>query len=82
MSGRRRAGQNRPRTQGRTLANRDRRHQRAVGADEGVVTDPGGELVDAVIIAGNGASANIDLRPDHGVTQIAQMAGFAARADA
>ena len=51
-------------------ADGDRRHQRGVRADEGVRADGGAVLAEAVIIAGDGAGADIGPRADVGVADI------------
>src|SRR5688572_8620275 len=52
----------------RTVADLDRRNQRAVGADEGALADLGAVLGEAVIVAGDRAGADIGLLADAGVT--------------
>src|SRR5207248_5988150 len=58
-----------------------RRHQRRVRADERAVLDPGLVLEEAVVVAGDGAGADVDLAPDHGIADIGQMIGLAALAE-
>ena len=52
------------------VADLDRRHQRRVRADEGAVADIGAVLGDAVVIAGDGAGADIGARADPRVADI------------
>src|SRR6185437_8332837 len=63
-------------------ADRHRRHQGGVRADEGAVIDAGDELVHAVVVAGDGAGADVDAAADLGIAQVAEMVGLAAFADA
>jgi hypothetical protein len=48
----------------------DRRHQRAVGADEGALADHRRIFEEAVIIAGDGAGADVGARADLGIADI------------
>src|SRR5437588_4825152 len=50
-----------------------RRHQRGVGADEGALADRGLVLEEAVIVAGDGAGAEIGVGADMGVADIGEM---------
>jgi len=52
--------------------------QGGVGADEGAVADGGEVLVDAVVVAGDGACADVDAVADDGVAEIVQVVGFGA----
>src|SRR5690606_39683572 len=52
-----------------------RRHQRAVGADEHVLAHHRAVLVGAVVVAGDGAGADVGARTDLGVAQVAQVTG-------
>ena len=61
------------------LADRDRRHQRAVGADEGAGADHRLVLAEAVVVAGDGAGADIGARADFDIAQIGQVIGLGAR---
>src|SRR5690606_6704634 len=75
------AGDHRTGADGGARADRHRREQRAVGADEGAVADGGGGLVHAVVVAGDGAGADVDLRADARVAQVGEVVGLAARAE-
>lgn len=57
----------------------DRRHQIGIAADEGIVLDDGLVLVLAVIVAGDGAAADIDMRPYGSIAHIRKMRDLAAR---
>src|SRR5262245_40114514 len=63
------------------LAHGDRGHERGVAADEGPALDLRLVLVDAVVVAGDGAGADVDARPDRGVAEVAQVLGLRARAE-
>src|SRR3954452_19178268 len=52
------------------VADFHRRHQRGVGADEGALADNGLVLGKAVIVAGDGAGAEIGIGSDMGVADI------------
>src|SRR4029077_13200400 len=52
--------------------------QRRVRADEGVLANLGAVLGTAVVIAGDGASADIGVGADKSVADIAQMIGLGA----
>src|SRR3990167_2827118 len=73
-------GNGRSRANGCASADFHRRHQRTVGTDEGTVADNGFVLVDAIVVAGDGASTHVDLVASDGVTQIGQVVGLAALA--
>src|ERR1700730_11545103 len=60
----------------------DRGDQNAVAAYEYAVFDDGLVLVYAVIVAGNGTGADIDFFADFRVTQVTEMVGFRAFAEA
>src|SRR5204862_7759353 len=47
-----------------------RRHQRRIGADEAVVLDHGAVLRRAVVVAGDGAGADVDALAELGVADI------------
>ena len=47
-----------------------RRHQRVVRTDEHVFTHHGLELVGAIVVAGDGAGADIGARTDFGIPQV------------
>ncbi len=63
------------------LADLDRRHQRGVGADKGACPDLGPMLVEAVIVAGDGAGADVSARADARVADISEMVNLGALAD-
>ena len=65
-------------TDGSAFADRHRRHQLRVGANEHIVLDHGLVLVGAVIVAGDGSSANVDPAADGRVADITQVTGFTA----
>ncbi len=52
-----------------------------VGADEGAVADGGEVLVDAVVVAGDGACADVDAGADDGVAEVVQVVGLGAFAE-
>src|SRR5476651_2668868 len=64
-----------------TVADLDRRYQRRIGADKSAGADIGVMLGDAVVIAGDGAGADIGARTDPGVADVAQMIGLGAGLD-
>src|SRR5580700_401203 len=55
------------------VADVDRRHQRGIGADEGTRTDRGLVLCEAVIVAGDGAGADVGTGADMGVADVGEM---------
>src|SRR6185369_4876450 len=59
----------------------NRRHQLDVRPDEDVVLDHGAMLVYAVVVAGNGAGANIHVAADARVAHVGEMVGFRTDAD-
>ena len=63
------------------VADLDRRDQRRIRADEGALADVGAVLGGAVVVAGDGAGADIGARADPGVADIAQMVGLGAGLD-
>ena len=63
------------------VADRDRRHQRRVGADEGARADVGLVLAEAVVIAGDGAGADVGPCADARVADIGQMVDLGAGFD-
>src|SRR5690606_4346689 len=56
----------------------NRRNQLGIRADKGVVLDSGAEFVDAIVIASNGARADVDTLAYLRIADIGQMIGFAA----
>src|SRR6185295_15888576 len=63
---------------GRVLADAHRRHQHVAGTDERAVFDYGLRLVDAVIVAGDGAGADVDALAHQRVAQVGEVIGLAA----
>src|SRR5258708_5804052 len=53
-----------------TVPDRDWCDQGAVGAYEGVVADQGAPLLDPVVVGGDGAGANVDALPQHGIAEV------------
>src|SRR3546814_20816075 len=70
------AGQCRAGTQGGAFAHGDRRHQLRVRTHEYIVFDDGAEFIDAVVIAGNRARADIDALADGRVANVREMVGL------
>src|SRR3569623_2075154 len=66
---------------GGACAHRDGREQLRVGADEDVVFDDGLEFIGAVVIAGDGAGADIDAPAYRRVADVTQMIHLRARTD-
>src|SRR5579864_3148778 len=62
-----------------TVANLDGGHQRRIAAYEDTVADLGLMLLAAVVIAGDGAGADVDVLADDGIAKIGQVIGFCAR---
>src|SRR5690606_2324084 len=62
-------------------ADGDRRHQRRVGADKGAIADESPEFVDAIVVAGDGAGADIDSTANTGIADVAEVIDLAAWAD-
>ena len=56
------------------------RDQSAVTADESPVFDHGCVLVDSIVVAGDGAGADVDPCADFGIAQIGEMVGFGSLA--
>src|SRR3990170_3503635 len=54
-------------------ADLDRRHQLRAAADENLVADDGGVLVDPVVIAGDGAGADVRLAADAGIAEVGEV---------
>jgi len=52
-----------------------------IGTDEHIVLDDGLELVGAIVVAGDGAGANINALANLGVTTVGQMIGLFATQD-
>ncbi len=75
------AGDHRTRADDRAVADRDRRHQSGVRTDEGARADDRAILPEPVVIAGDGAGADVGLRPDRGVADVGQMIDLRPIAD-
>src|SRR5262245_53686303 len=60
------------------LPDRDRRDQRRVGTDEGVLADVGAVLVETVVVAGDGAGADVGVFAHPRVADIGEMVGLGA----
>ena len=58
-----------------------RRDEGGVRADEGARADLGPVLVEAVVIAGDGAGADIGLGPDRGIAEIGEVVDLGAGAE-
>jgi hypothetical protein len=67
-----------PGADGRAFADPHRRDQCGVGTDERAIADFGDELVDTVVVAGDGAGADVDVAANLGVAEIGEMVGLAA----
>lgn len=74
-------GKRRSRAKGRASAHAYRRHQLRIGPDKYVVLDNGSMLVHAVIVAGYGARAHIDISTDITIANVGEVIGFASRAN-
>ena len=74
-------GDHRSRADDRAVADADRRDQRAVRADEGARADLGPIFAEAVVIAGDGARADVGFRADRRVADVAQVIGLGALAE-
>ena len=76
-------GDHRSRTDIGAAADLHRRHQRRIRADEGAGADRGLVLVEAVVVAGDGAGADVGTGADMGVADVGEMidldAGFENR---
>ena len=62
-------------------ADLDRRHQCRVGTDEGAVADHRSVLVRAIVVAGNGAGAEVHPGPDIGVADVGEVIDLGAQSD-
>src|SRR6185437_15122282 len=62
-------------------ADAHRRHQRGVGADEHPLADLGAEFLEPVIVAGDGARADVAAGADRAVAEICQVVGLDAGAE-
>ena len=61
------------------VADLDRRHERRVGADEGALADVGEVLVEAVVVAEDGAGADVGALAHAAVADIGEVVGLGAR---
>src|SRR3990167_542934 len=75
-------GNHRAGADGRFAADRYRRHQRGIGTDEGPVANDGGGLVHAIVVAGDGAGADVHAGTDLRIAQVAEVVRFRALAEA
>ena len=64
-----------------SLAELDGRDQRGVAADENAVLDNGLVLVNAVIVAGDGSSPDVDARADLRVAEVSKVVGLGSLAE-
>ena len=76
--GRHVGGDHRAGASGRTIAKAHGRYERAVGADEHVFAQHRAELVRTVVVAGDGAGADVGPGADIRIAQIGQVSGFRA----
>src|SRR6185369_2705030 len=67
---------------GGVLADAHRRHQHVAGADERAIADHRALLVGPIVIAGDGAGADIDAGPHVAVAQVGEVVGLRALAQA
>src|SRR5690606_38546771 len=58
---------------GRAGTDRDRRHQIGARANEGTIADDSTVLIGAIVVAGDGARADVDVGADIGVADVAEM---------
>src|SRR5262249_59298514 len=63
-------------------ADAHRRNQRSVTADKGAVFNYGYMLFCAVVVAGNGSRAHVDLLAHLGIAEVSQVVGLGAAAEA
>jgi hypothetical protein len=78
LVGRRVLGQRGAGAERGAAADGDRRHQLRIGADEDVVLDHRAVLVGAVVVAGDGAGADVDVPADGGIADIGEVVGLGA----
>ena len=64
-----------------TVADGDGSDEGGVRADEGAVADGGEVFVDAVVVAGDGARADVDAGADDGVAEVGEVVGLGAFAE-
>ena len=65
----------------RSVADGDRGHKEGVRADERALADHGPVLAVSVVVARDGAGADVDLRPDARVAEIGKVADLGARTE-
>ena len=58
-----------------------RGHQGRIGSDEGAIANLGQVFIDAVIIAGDGPRADVDVTANAGIADVGEMADLGARTD-
>src|ERR1700727_6647 len=75
---RRVTGDHRASADGGLCTDAHRRDQRTVGADEPAIPDVRNDLVDAVVVAGDRAGADVHATADLAVPEVAEMVGLAA----
>lgn len=63
---------------GRAFRDRHRRHQLGIGADKHIVANDGFVLVRAIIVAGDGARADVNVIADFRVAEVGQVTRFRA----
>ena len=63
-------------TDERTVPDGHRGHEGGIAADEAVIADDGAELVPAVVVAGDGACAEVHAGADFGVAEVGEMIGL------
>src|SRR5690606_8266085 len=76
LAGRRILGERGAGAQGGAAADAYRGDELGVGADEDVVLDHRAVLVGAVVVAGDGAGADIDPAADVGIAHVGQVVGL------
>ena len=64
------------------VAESERSDERGVGADEDVIADGGGVFVYAIVVAGDGAGADVRARADDGVAEVGEVVGLGTAAHA
>src|SRR4029079_14850857 len=74
-------GDHRYRPNDRTVADRHRGHQRAVRPYEGALADHRIVLAEPIVIAGDGARADVRVRADICVADVGQMVDLGARTE-
>ena len=64
-----------------SILNRDGRHQGGIAADENPFADDRTILVDAIVVAGDGAGADVGLLADFAIAEVGEVVGFGALAE-